>query len=345
MLQLGLALTRHCNLRCPHCIRDDVSAVRSLDLGLIERVLDEARELFGALAVSLTGGEPLLHPDLRGIVGALRDRALPWRIVSNGWHVPRLLETLAEHPPEVVVLSLSGADAAVHDEERGRGSFARVLLAAGALRTIGVPAVLSMVVDRRDRHQLDAAVLLARDLGVGSIDFILPQPVPGSAARDSDLPPAEWGAIREEVRSLARAFAGEVAVSLAYGAPAAAGERETVCDTKRMRRIYVDPDGRLSLCCQLSDFGENREDVVADLHRTTLAEAMQHYRVRMARLRERTAPAGRAVLDAFPCMRCAGVTGKLDWLAGHPGSPWHGPAAAFAAGTGAATVRLPVLTR
>lgn len=52
---LGFALTEHCNLRCPHCIRDDVTTVRSLDAELIESVLDQAIALYGRLVVSLTG--------------------------------------------------------------------------------------------------------------------------------------------------------------------------------------------------------------------------------------------------------------------------------------------------
>ncbi|MFV0972321.1 hypothetical protein QML39_30850, partial [Klebsiella pneumoniae] len=58
-------------------------------------------------------------------------------------------------------LSLSGATEAVHDAERGRGSFDRVLLAVGLLRSRGVPASLSLIVDRRTRGQLAAAAALA----------------------------------------------------------------------------------------------------------------------------------------------------------------------------------------
>src|SRR5207237_1840907 len=56
---LGFALTEHCNLRCPHCIRDDVTTVRSLDAALVESVLDQALDLYGSVTASFTGGEPL----------------------------------------------------------------------------------------------------------------------------------------------------------------------------------------------------------------------------------------------------------------------------------------------
>jgi MoaA/NifB/PqqE/SkfB family radical SAM enzyme len=56
----GFALTEHCNLRCPHCIRDDVTTVRSLPPELVLRTVDDALALFGAgaMAASFTVGEP-----------------------------------------------------------------------------------------------------------------------------------------------------------------------------------------------------------------------------------------------------------------------------------------------
>src|SRR5437764_6489970 len=180
---LGFALTEHCNLRCPHCIRDDVTTVRSLDAALIESVLDQALDLYGSVTASFTGGEPLLHPEFHRIVAACAARHVPYRFVSNGWHVRRLMPLFDRHPPEAVRLSLSGADEAVHDAERGRGSFRRVLLAVALLTSRQIPTSLGFVVDRRDRHQLRQAADLAEALGCVTLHFALAQPVPGRAAR------------------------------------------------------------------------------------------------------------------------------------------------------------------
>src|SRR5262245_34265365 len=189
---LGLAVTEHCNLRCPHCIRDDVTTVRSLEVDLIESVVDQAIALYGSVIASLTGGEPLIHPDFAGIVDVFQSRNVPYRFVSNGWHLKRIVPLLDRYPPQAIRLSLSGATEEVHDEERGSGSFRRVLMSIALLTSRRVPAYLSIVVDRRDRHQIREAADLAEALGCVGINFILPQPTPGSAARDSDLAPAEW---------------------------------------------------------------------------------------------------------------------------------------------------------
>jgi MoaA/NifB/PqqE/SkfB family radical SAM enzyme len=323
---LGLAVTEHCNLRCPHCIRDDVTTVRSLEPDLIATVLDQARARFHPVTASLTGGEPLLHPEFERIVGIFAERRVPYRFVTNGWHFARVMPTLDRYPPQAVRLSLSGGSEAVHDAERGRGSFRRVLLAVGLLTSRRIPAALSVVVDRRDRHELREAADLAEALGCVEISFILPQPVPGSAARDSDLAPEEWMPVRRDVAQLAAEPGRRTRVRMDYGAPFEGAE--TPCDTFAARRIYVDTRGRLCTCCQLSNYGFNEDEVVADLHEVPLEAALAAWEERLTELRraQQPAPHDPHVTDPFPCLRCARTNRKLDWLRDYPISAWHAAA-------------------
>ena len=328
---LGFALTRHCNLRCPHCIRDDVTEVRAIPLDLITRIVDEARELFPTVVCSFTGGEPTIHPEWNALIDVLRERSIPWKLVTNGWHMRRIMPSIDRHPPGAVRVSLSGATEDVHDAERGRGSFRRVQMAVALLTSRRIPTGLSIVIDKRDRHQIREAADLAESLGCNWISFILPQPVPQSADRDSDLPPHEWIPVRDEVNALARESGRRTAISLDYGAPFD-GE-ETVCDTMELKRIYVDPDARVSLCCQLSDYGFNTRDITGDLNTSSLKDVYSSYLEGMRDLRARSAPGAcgqRTHIDAFPCLRCARSLGKLDWLAQFTESPWSIPAPAIA---------------
>ena len=318
---LGFAVTQHCNLRCPHCIRDDVTTVRSLDADFVLSVTDQARELFGDVTTSLTGGEPLLHPQFGALIDGFAARAVPYRFVSNGWHMKRVLPLLDRYPPLAVRLSLSGADELVHDAERGRGSFRRVLLAVALLTSRQTPTWLSIIIDRRTRHQVRAAADLAEWLGCSGLQFTLPQPVPGSVVRDTDLPPDEWWGVSEEVAQLAAEPGRRTLLEMSYGHPA----EQKACTTFDFSRVYVDAFGRLSLCCQLSDYGSNEADVVADLRTTPLREAWPMYLERLAALRtdaDRVKHDANDSVAAFPCLRCARACGKLDWLKRFPQSEW-----------------------
>ncbi|HWV57294.1 MAG TPA: radical SAM protein, partial [Longimicrobiales bacterium] len=321
-VSLGFALTQHCNLRCPHCIRDDVTTVRALSVDFIVSVLDQAVQRYGTVNVGLTGGEPLLHPRFRDIVCLFAERSLVYSLVTNGWHIQRALPILEEYPPRHVYLSLSGATEAVHDAERGRGSFRRVLLAVAVLTSRRIPTRLSIVIDSRTRHQLAEAADLADTLGVNAIEYILPQPVPQSAARGSDLPLEDWLPVRREVEALAAVPWRRGRVRLAYGAPFD-GE-EQLCEPMRHRHLSIDARGRLVTCCQLSDYGQNEAEVVADLNVVPLATAAERQAEMIDELRASTRRRGddSDPLDPFPCMRCARACGKLDWLRDYPDSVW-----------------------
>lgn len=319
---LGFALTQHCNLRCPHCIRDDVVTVRSLSADFVLSVTDQARELFGETATSFTGGEPLLHPEFEALLSGLHARGVAYRFVSNGWHLKRVMPLLDKYRPMSVRLSLSGADEPVHDEERGRGSFRRVLLSIAMLTSRAIPTWLAIVIDGRTRHQVREAADLAESMGVTGLQFILPQPVPASAARGTDLPPSEWWVVADEVKNLATEPGRKTFLEMSYGYPM--GEQETACDTFSQKRAYVDAFGRLSLCCQLSDYGSNEADVVADLRTTRLRDAWPLYLERLAALQSGMMDI-RGTDDPvapFPCLRCARSCGKLSFIDAFAGNPF-----------------------
>ena len=321
---LGFALTQHCNLRCPHCIRDDVVSVMSLDPGLIVNACDDAIALFGDVTVSFTGGEPTLHPAWDQIVSSLADRGIPYRLVTNGWHMRRMIPSFDRWPPSYVRLSLSGATDETHDAERGRDSFRRVILAVAMLTSRRIQTALSIVIDRRVRHEVRAAADLAESLGCLRLHYILPQPVPGSVARDSDLAPSEWASVQHEIAVLANDPDRRTAIQLDYGAPALDGETEQLCDTMALERIYVDANGCVSLCCQMSDYGSTKTDVVADLHESPLRDVWSRYLAAMTELRASAASVNfTGDTAAFPCMRCARALGKLDWLARSAPGAWQ----------------------
>ena len=86
LTDLYLYLVDSCNLACGHCWiepRSSKAPGRSIPLNPLKRALEEARSL-GLQRVKLTGGEPLLYPDLNGLLSFLAEADLECSMETNG---------------------------------------------------------------------------------------------------------------------------------------------------------------------------------------------------------------------------------------------------------------------
>ncbi len=182
-------VTRACPYRCAHCRADarPLPQPGQLDrqeaLGLVDRL-----EPFAGSILVLTGGDPLLHPDLEEIVSRARSRGL--RVALTPAATPRVtgkrLTSLQRAGVSQVALSVDGATAASHDGLRALpGSFARTLRILERVRGLGFPLQVNTTITRRNAGEIDAmADLVARSgAAVWSVFFL----VPTGRGRRSDL--------------------------------------------------------------------------------------------------------------------------------------------------------------
>ena len=69
-------MTNSCNLRCRHCYQDDFSEERDLDWTGLRKVSDNLlttlKEWDRQACIHLTGGEPLLKPELFPLLSFLK---------------------------------------------------------------------------------------------------------------------------------------------------------------------------------------------------------------------------------------------------------------------------------
>jgi MoaA/NifB/PqqE/SkfB family radical SAM enzyme len=75
--------TRRCNLACAYCNEYDHSSKPVPTSTMLER-LDRLAAL-GTSAVTLSGGEPLLHPELDTIIRHIRGRGMIATLITNGY--------------------------------------------------------------------------------------------------------------------------------------------------------------------------------------------------------------------------------------------------------------------
>lgn len=119
--QLYMEITNACNLKCIHCYNDSGhKQADELTLKELYQVIDEAKKL-GVLRITISGGEPLVHPHFFEIAEYIRDQGLELELFTNGTlitkKVARKLKDLAFLQ---VSVSLDSVTPEIHDFFRGR---------------------------------------------------------------------------------------------------------------------------------------------------------------------------------------------------------------------------------
>jgi len=138
---LVILVTERCNSNCRLCNYGGKTTAEQAEMstGTILSLISEAASL-GCTNIILSGGEPLLRPDITELFHATCDLGIEstCALCTNGSMIDKpIAELLAEaNPAGRVVLSLDGHNADLHDSIRGfPGSFDKVLLAVDHLGT------------------------------------------------------------------------------------------------------------------------------------------------------------------------------------------------------------------
>ncbi|HZV26728.1 MAG TPA: radical SAM protein [Acidothermaceae bacterium] len=167
----------HCNLACDYCAvaSSPKTAARALTLSAFRDIVDQA-VTEGFEEIYLTGGEPLMHPDIADLL-AYATAALPTVLLTNAMLLNRArldrFASVARNAGDrlVVQTSLDGARAATHDAHRGAGSFKRTLDGIQALTTLGVRTRVALTETTENSAEIPAVHALLTELGITNDDF------------------------------------------------------------------------------------------------------------------------------------------------------------------------------
>ena len=157
-------LVRRCNLLCKHCysISGDVDFDGELSTAEVVRVLGDLKAA-RVPAVILSGGEPLLRPDIYEIADHAKGLGLSVSLSSNGaliddTHADRIAAARFDY----VGVSLDGIGA-THDRFRGRpGCFDASMAGIRRLHARGVKVGLRFTMTSDNEAEFDDLVALAR---------------------------------------------------------------------------------------------------------------------------------------------------------------------------------------
>jgi radical SAM protein with 4Fe4S-binding SPASM domain len=209
--------TLRCNLRCAHCGSScgARSPVRELTTAQVRGILDTIAEDFDAtrIFVSITGGEPLLRPDLFEVVAHLTRLGMESCIVTNGTLLTaRAVDRLLAAGMRTVSISIDGTEAE-HDAVRGRGTYRRALRAVTRARARGLETVEAISCVRpANLARLPAVERAVRDAGANLWRLITIDRMgrlAGRAAPAMWLEPPDITRLLDFIAARRRALAGD----------------------------------------------------------------------------------------------------------------------------------------
>ena len=218
--QLFWECTLRCNLACRHCGSDCRATASTKDMPMEDfgKVLDSVARSTNPhqVMVNITGGEPLMRPDLEACGRMIYEKGFPWGIVTNGLALTQArYKSLLASGLRSMTISLDGLEDN-HDWMRGRqGSFKR---AADAIKMVIESGEIEFdvvtCVNKRSYRQLPEIKQLLIGLGLKQWRLFTVFPA-GRALNDPEmqLDKDEFRALMEFIRSTRK----EGLINASYG--------------------------------------------------------------------------------------------------------------------------------
>lgn len=184
--------TWRCNLSCRHCGSDckSESCVPDMPFHDFLKAVEPLAQRYprNTVIVAITGGEPLLRPDLAECGKALREKGLRWGIVTNGMlydeamHAKLLAAGLSS-----ITVSLDGLEATHNWLRNHPESFQRALRALQLIaRTPGLSYDVVTCVHQRNLPELPQLKELLIENGIKNWRLFTISPI-GRAAHNDEL--------------------------------------------------------------------------------------------------------------------------------------------------------------
>lgn len=195
-------ITNLCNLRCQHCYQDDFSKKSDLDWAGLEKVCDNLlhtiREWGKTACIHLTGGEPLLKPDLLPLLTHLDRHSMVEElgIITNGLTIDQeIMRRLSGFSKlKKIKISLDGGDAETNDSIRQKGAFDKVMQNLPLIKEGERFEILFMLTAmKRNFRSLPFLFELCRDIDIDGL--IIERFIPlgrGRKVMDEVLSKEEW---------------------------------------------------------------------------------------------------------------------------------------------------------
>ena len=326
LLDAVLEITHECNFDCFFCYNDRVLRTWPLTFDEYSDLMEQLADM-AVLNLTLTGGEPLVHPDFFTIGARARDLGFVIRLKCNG-HLLRgdvLRRLIDEVAPYQIDLSLHGATAATHDRQTQRpGSIDRLLKNIDEMNRLELRMKLNCTLTAWNEEEVEKAFNLADRLGL-----LLNFNATVSPKDDGDTAPMNLAPSPEGISQLAQVLEQrheDARSSKGEGVPRGEAEAQGPAVIRHCgagaSSVTIDQWGNVMPCVQWRRVvGNVREKPIAEIWSTSSdLEEVQALTIEA----KKVAPRFDGPTDVT--IFCPGIADLLtgDALAPYPGLPFHG---------------------
>ncbi len=165
-------ITRRCNLKCVHCRSSSELAVEGhpdFSLDQAKAVIDDIASYASPVLV-LSGGEPLLRPDVFDIASYGTQKGLRMCLATNGTLVTsETCRNIKESGIKMVSMSIDGSNAATHDNFRNQeGAFEGTMNAVRLFNEQKIPFLINSSFTMRNREEIPDIYRMVKKLGAAA---------------------------------------------------------------------------------------------------------------------------------------------------------------------------------
>ncbi|MEE2744790.1 MAG: GTP 3',8-cyclase MoaA [Bdellovibrionota bacterium] len=168
--KLRISLLDACNMSCLYCMPEEKDFLAKKNWASAEEIVEIASNLvlYGIDQIRLTGGEPLLRPDLRTIIKKLDKLPLTkFGLTTNAIHLERELSFLKNTNCQYLNISLDSLDRENFFKITQTDTFSKVFHSLMKAQEFGLKVKVNTVLLKGlNDHEIDQFILFSKKTGI-----------------------------------------------------------------------------------------------------------------------------------------------------------------------------------